>query len=35
MRRIKTIFFPGKDDLRIADLGKEAVMQAMIAQLMR
>jgi hypothetical protein len=35
MRRIKTIFFPSNDELRTPDLRTEAVMQAMITQLMR
>ena len=35
MRRIKTIFSSSRDDdLRVADLRTEAVVQAMVARLM-
>lgn len=35
MRRIKTIFSRREDDFRPVDLRTEAVMQAMVSQLMR
>ena len=35
MRRLKTIFSRRDADLRIADLRTEAVMHAMVTQLMR